>query len=383
MEAFIFHRPGEKNGVIELARWAGIWGHLAWEKCIAPAFFAPEVSAEVVANLLFGIFESDGYVSREQTGGLRLGFTTTSEQLAHQIHWLLLRWGIGSGVRQYDPTSQRPSIIKGRKVQSKRDIWEVRVSGIDNVERFAAALPSCGPRTSALAKALQDPELSKHRGSQRGYLPENQTEPVLAYLHGLGISPTFAAQVIGRDAGDPQGGLRQVLGHSRLRRDRVERLADAIDSEFLRQVLDEDVWYDKVVAISPEEWRATYDLGVEELHSFVTNDVVVHNCAPPFTQSEFDIMYGHGISREGSVLDIGVDLGFVKKSGAWYTYEGEQLGQGRENAKEFLRSNPEIMVEVSEKIRSAKGLGDQPEEEAPAEVEDFSEADDEPIKLDD
>ena len=68
-------------------------------------------------------------------------------------------------------------------------------------------------------------------------------------------------------------------------------------------------------------------------------------------------MYGKGISREGSLLDIGVDLGIVKKSGAWYTYEGEQLGQGRENAKAFLIENPEIMVEISERIRTQVGIG--------------------------
>ena len=88
--------------------------------------------------------------------------------------------------------------------------------------------------------------------------------------------------------------------------------------------------------------------------------------APPFRQAEFDIMYGQGISREGSLLDIGVEMGFVKKSGAWYTYEGEQLGQGRENAKSFLKDNPEIMVEISEKVRNNMGIGD---------------ADDQPIDL--
>ena len=67
-------------------------------------------------------------------------------------------------------------------------------------------------------------------------------------------------------------------------------------------------------------------------------------------------MYGKGISREGSLLDIGVELGIVKKSGAWFTYEGEQLGQGRENAKSFLAENPEIMVEITEKIRSQVGI---------------------------
>ena len=79
--------------------------------------------------------------------------------------------------------------------------------------------------------------------------------------------------------------------------------------------------------------------------------VVKNKVAPPFKQAEFDIMYGKGISREGSLLDVGVELGIVKKSGAWFTYEGEQLGQGRENAKTFLSENVDMMVEISEKIR--------------------------------
>ena len=78
--------------------------------------------------------------------------------------------------------------------------------------------------------------------------------------------------------------------------------------------------------------------------------VVKNKVRPAVPQAEFDIMYCKGISREGSLLDMGVDLGIVKKSGAWFTYEGEQLGQGRENAKNFLTENPEIMVEISERI---------------------------------
>jgi recombination protein RecA len=78
---------------------------------------------------------------------------------------------------------------------------------------------------------------------------------------------------------------------------------------------------------------------------------VKNKCASPFRTAEFDIMYGKGISREGSILDVAVDLGIVKKSGAWYTYEGEQLGQGRENAKDFLRSSPELVIEIDERIR--------------------------------
>jgi recombination protein RecA len=85
--------------------------------------------------------------------------------------------------------------------------------------------------------------------------------------------------------------------------------------------------------------------------------VVKNKCAPPFKQAEFDIMYGKGISREGSVIDLGVDLGIVKKSGAWFTYEGEQLGQGREKAKEFLVDNPELMVEITDKVMRKAGIG--------------------------
>jgi recombination protein RecA len=96
--------------------------------------------------------------------------------------------------------------------------------------------------------------------------------------------------------------------------------------------------------------------GVEVVGNRTRVKVVKNKCAPPFRQSEFDIMYGKGISREGSLIDIGVDLGFVKKSGAWYTYDGEQLGQGRENAKLFLLEHPEVMVEISERIRSHLGI---------------------------
>jgi recombination protein RecA len=105
--------------------------------------------------------------------------------------------------------------------------------------------------------------------------------------------------------------------------------------------------------------------------------VVKNKVAPPFRQAEFDIMYGKGISREGTLLDIAVDMGIIKKSGAWFTYEGEQLGQGRENAKNFLSENPEIMVEVSEKVRVEAGIGVEVEV-APV----FTPADDQPISID-
>jgi recombination protein RecA len=104
--------------------------------------------------------------------------------------------------------------------------------------------------------------------------------------------------------------------------------------------------------------------------------VVKNKVAPPFRQAEFDIMYGKGISREGSLLDMAVDMGIVKKSGAWFTYEGEQLGQGRENAKSFLTANPEIMVDISEKVMVQAGL------KGGEEAEGFTADDDAPIQLD-
>jgi recombination protein RecA len=97
--------------------------------------------------------------------------------------------------------------------------------------------------------------------------------------------------------------------------------------------------------------------GPEVVGNRVRVKVVKNKTAPPFRQAEFDVMYGKGISREGSLLDVGVDLGIVKKSGAWFTYEGEQLGQGRENVKAFLADNVDLMVEISEKIKAAVGIG--------------------------
>jgi recombination protein RecA len=96
--------------------------------------------------------------------------------------------------------------------------------------------------------------------------------------------------------------------------------------------------------------------GAEVIGNRTRVKVVKNKCSPPFRQAEFDIMYGRGISREGSLLDVAVDLGIIKKSGAWYTYEGEQLGQGRENAKAFIAENLEVMIEISEKVRQQVGL---------------------------
>ena len=96
--------------------------------------------------------------------------------------------------------------------------------------------------------------------------------------------------------------------------------------------------------------------GAEVVGNRTRVKVVKNKVSPPFKQAEFDIMYGKGISREGSLLDMAVDLGIVKKSGAWFTYEGEQLGQGRENAKVFLTEHPEIMMDISDKVLTLAGL---------------------------
>src|SRR6188472_2838495 len=97
--------------------------------------------------------------------------------------------------------------------------------------------------------------------------------------------------------------------------------------------------------------------GAEMVGNRTRVKVVKNKVASPFRQAEFDIMYGKGISREGSLLDIAVDMGIVKKSGAWFTYDGEQLGQGRENAKGFLTDNAEVMAEIHEKVRTQAGIG--------------------------
>jgi recombination protein RecA len=98
--------------------------------------------------------------------------------------------------------------------------------------------------------------------------------------------------------------------------------------------------------------------------------VVKNKVAPPFKQAEFDIMWGAGISREGSLIDLGVEQGIVRKSGAWYTYESDQLGQGKENARSFLRDNPDLADEIEKKIKEKLGIGARIDLPAPADSVD-------------
>ncbi|MBA2262790.1 MAG: intein-containing recombinase RecA [Solirubrobacterales bacterium] len=353
--ASLSQRNGEANELQALARRASIWERPAPERVIHPMFLAADVAEDVIGNLLFGIWESDGWVSREQTGGPRCGFVTTCEQLAWQIHWLLLRWGITSSVMVRKPRDRR-SLIAGRPVITRLPCWQVRVSGIDNVMRFADALPMWGPKGRCLSERLADPALAKHRGARSAYLSSACTDPVFEHLRQCGITPAQLAAALGLTAAHARGGFRVLLGVGRLRRDRVERAAAALDSDFLREQLRDELYYDRIHEITPPERARTFDIEVEDLHNFVAEDVVVHNCAPPFRQAEFDIMYGEGISREGAILDVGVEHGIVKKAGAWYTYDGEQLGQGRENARTFLKEHADVAEEITKKVSEQLGL---------------------------
>lgn len=119
--------------------------------------------------------------------------------------------------------------------------------------------------------------------------------------------------------------------------------------------------------------------GTEPVGSRTRVKVVKNKVAPPFKQAEFDILYGIGISREGGLIDLGVDQGFVRKAGAWYTYDGDQLGQGKENARAFLRDNPDLADELEKRIKEKLGIG--PRLDAPAESPGKSAPESRPIDV--
>jgi recombination protein RecA len=97
--------------------------------------------------------------------------------------------------------------------------------------------------------------------------------------------------------------------------------------------------------------------GTEMVGNRTRVKVVKNKVSAPFKQAEFDIMYGKGISREGSLIDVGVEQAIIRKSGAWYTYDGDQLGQGKENSRNFLRENPDVAAEIEKKILEKLGVG--------------------------
>ncbi|HYP32538.1 MAG TPA: recombinase RecA, partial [Burkholderiaceae bacterium] len=94
--------------------------------------------------------------------------------------------------------------------------------------------------------------------------------------------------------------------------------------------------------------------------------VVKNKVSPPFKEAEFDILYGEGISREGEIIDLGVNAKVIEKSGAWYAYNGEKIGQGKDNCREFLKENPALAIEIENKVRESLGVPLVPVAEAPA-----------------
>ncbi|UCG41665.1 MAG: recombinase RecA [Acidimicrobiia bacterium] len=112
--------------------------------------------------------------------------------------------------------------------------------------------------------------------------------------------------------------------------------------------------------------------GQENIGNRVRAKIVKNKVAPPFRLAEFDIMFGEGISREGSLLDVAVDEGIVRKAGAWFSFDGDQLGQGREQAKRFIRDNPDVALQLHTRVLEAVGLNEDEEEDDAAEVADES-----------
>jgi recombination protein RecA len=115
--------------------------------------------------------------------------------------------------------------------------------------------------------------------------------------------------------------------------------------------------------------------GTDAVGNRVRVKVVKNKVAPPFRQAEFDIIYGEGISKEGSLIDVGVEEGIVRKAGAWYTYEGEQLGQGKEKARMFLKENVDIALEIEKRVKDKLGVNPLAADEVPLDdAEDAEEA---------
>lgn len=113
--------------------------------------------------------------------------------------------------------------------------------------------------------------------------------------------------------------------------------------------------------------------GQEGIGNRVRAKIVKNKLAPPFRLAEFDIMFGEGISREGSLIDVAVEQGICKKSGAWYSFDGDQIGQGREAAKRFMRDNPEIAMQLQDRVYQAVGMADLPDGEVSEDAEDDAE----------
>jgi recombination protein RecA len=117
--------------------------------------------------------------------------------------------------------------------------------------------------------------------------------------------------------------------------------------------------------------------GTDAVGNRVRVKVVKNKVAPPFRQAEFDIVYGEGISKEGSLIDVGVEEGIVRKAGAWYTYEGDQLGQGKENARSFLKEHTDVALEIEKRVKEKLGVDPLAAGQDAEELDDVELADDE------
>lgn len=346
------HEIGKKNHILKLVKEYGIFGHLAPTKRVPSIFFRDDISEELVKNLIFGLWETDGWVSHEQgNGSIRCGLQTTSRQLAYQLHFLLLKWGVTSSIGRREP-GKKPSTINGRKVQGKLPSWVIRISGLDNIKSFLHILPLWGPRGQHLEIEFGKLRGIRDSGSTSNHLCLEDSKKVYDYLRSKHIGYREILSITNRQK-STQRSITRAIGWPRCHRDKVSAIAIELDDQYLKSIVQKEIYYDKVVGLIEPEEAKTYDLTIEGLSNFIANDIIVHNCAPPYREAEFSIVFGKGIDQARDFLCQAQLSGLVEKKGSWYAIDGKNIAQGEDGAIEYLESHPEVLESLKEGIAHA------------------------------
>jgi len=268
------HEKGKKNELLALCREQGIWGKLAFEKTIPKVFFDPEIKEELVSNLIFGLLETDGWVTEEKTGSIRVGYGSVSPQLVMQLHWLLLRWGIASTVEE--KKTGKGGVINGRQITGKFSSWVCRVSGQDNIIRFSEAIPLWGPRGQKLQEAIGSFS-GRNRGGRSMYLSPDIQEEIVSYISRIPLSSQEVGKIIGISPEFAKSGTKQILGTPRIRRDKLSKIAEFLSDDFLLSILDNEIAFSPITEILPKRFSQTYRVEIKNGLHPVAGGVVIRN----------------------------------------------------------------------------------------------------------
>lgn len=341
---------GKRNPLYDFLRTVGLWGKRAWEKEMPADIF--KCSPMIRWAFIGSYIAADGWVSQEGDGQYCVGISTTSKKMVEGFRILFLSLGIVPVVSHR--LRRSGGLVGGRKIAAKRDSYQLRVRRSVDVKKIVDNVLWSDGKLGIEIRDCGDGER----------IPLSMADEAIDAAKKFGLSASSFVNETGW--GNAKHGWGSCLGVKRetmtASKTRTLRLLELLGDNSSLEIPMDVVWK-PIVSVRPAGGKVTYDIADSPYENFLIQGAITHNTAPPYRRAEFYIVFGRGFDQVAAILDSAISREIVQTKGSWFSFDGENIAQGRYNTLEAIRNDSELLQDITDAL-----VGEAPVVDVEAEV---------------